>query len=713
MKLIITEKPSVAADINKIVGGSKKEGYIEGTEYSITWAFGHLLELSPELMPKEWNINNLPIFPSEFLYSVSKDKNKQYQVIKNLLKTASEVIIATDAGREGELIARLILNKAGWTKWDKTFRFWSSEALSEQVIKKQLSNLKSSKEYDSLYYSAITRQHSDWIAGINLTQLISIKANDRSVWSVGRVQTPTLRLIVDRDNEIKYFKPKEYWKIIAVFEKSGTSFETLLINAVPTENKADSEDDDEVENNTGKLNEAVAKSIFSEIEQEKNGIVSNVKKESKKEAAPLLHSLTSLQREANNAFGYSAQQTLDIAQSLYEKHKCISYPRTDSQHLGESSHALAKEVLTKLNMTPLISRVDTIGKRIFDSSKLTDHHAILPLLSIPNGLSEIEKNIYELVSRKFVGAFMPDYEFEQTSVFMKVNTHIFYTSGKVDLSLGWKVLYKTPGLEKERKLPLLTNGESLIKSTQKLEQKFTTPPPYHNEASILRKMEVLGLGTPATRASVLEKLINVRYIIREKKALKATDKAVELILKLNDSLIAQPELTANWERKLEDIYKLNKGLEGYNHFISDIKQLVREEIIKLKDQQIQGFNTASPKMLALAKNLAKQKGVKIADTSFDGIKTFIDTTKSIVLDLGKCSCGNSIKDSLKAYNCDCGKVVWKVIGQKKITPKQAEALMQGKEIFFKGLKTKEGKSFDATLFYNTETKKIEYKFNNK
>jgi DNA topoisomerase-3 len=714
MKVILTEKPSVAQDIAKVFPGAKKNnGYIDCGDVCITWAFGHLIEISKNNAPERWDLNNLPILPAKFNYQVVKDKQNQFSVIKNLVSKASDVIIATDSGREGELIARLILLQANWSRWDNTKRFWSSQALSEAVVKSELQNIKPSKLYDSLYYSALARQQSDWLCGINLTQLITLRSGS-GVWSVGRVQTPTLALIVQRDKIRREFQKEEYCNIKALFDAKGKKYTGLLKYGDMGANEAESINAEENEEVTAKipsklLKKEMADKILSEIKNEKQGIVKAVRKEDKQEAPPLLHSLTSLQREANSVHGFSASKTLSVAQGLYETHKVISYPRTESQHLGESGKELAREVLKKLSKDNLLSEVEQVGKRVFDDSKLTDHHALIPLAPPSERLSPDEMKIYILVARKFTGAFMPFYKFQKSTITTAIKEYDFITTGNVITQLGWKKLYSEEN-RTDSLLPEVTEGQQVVHEKTDVEQKFTQPPPAYNESSLLKKMESLSMGTPATRASIIETLIVRQYIVREKRNLLATDKGMELINILKDSPISSPEMTGEWENKLEKIYKEKLGGQGYLQFVREIKTFVSDHVVKYKNVTVNKINMATPGMLTLAKKLAKERKATLESEDFEYIKKFIDTAVTTPFIIGKCSCGKEIKASPKAYNCECGKVVWKLIAGKKLTDKQVLDLMNGKKIQVKGMKNQQKEKFNALVYLNPEDNKIKFLF---
>jgi DNA topoisomerase-3 len=363
----------------------------------------------------------------------------------------------------------------------------------------------------------------------------------------------------------------------------------------------------QIPSNAFKTREEALK-VLEEIKKIGYGIVEFVSKKRKKENPPPLHSLTSLQREANKLYGFSAQKTLSIAQKLYETHKVISYPRTDSQYLAESNKSLVKEILKKLGKTELISAVDKVGKRVFNNAKLTDHHAIIPLAPPPQNLTPDERKIYDLILRKFVGAFMPPYEYEITTVVIRVGKYKFGTQGKRDISLGWKSLYKET--ETENKLPELKRGDKVKLFSAKIEKHQTTPPPRYTEAKILKLMEKLNLGTPATRASILETLKKRGYVFVSKKGkeLIPTEKGKELIRKISNSEITSPEMTSKWEQGLENIYRKKVGFKGYQFFIDKIKEFVKTEIDKLKDVEFIVEKDEENKVKVEAKR--KFKGVK-------------------------------------------------------------------------------------------------------
>lgn len=669
MKVILTEKPSVASDLAKALGEpSRKDGYWTVGNYGITWAVGHLVEIDESIAPRSWQLSTLPILPDEFRYLVTPDKQKQFNVISQLIARAEGVVIATDAGREGELIARLILKLINYQ--GPLQRFWTSEALSPEVVQREMERLKAGQDYESLYYSALGRQHADWLVGINLTRLATVQSTDRSVWSIGRVQTPVLRLVVDRELEIRNFKPEPYWIIKAKFAKEAHTYQGTLLNPTKKKDKTSP---------SAIYDQAQAETILQALAPLIDGHVEKVKQEQKKQKPPLLHSLTTLQREANQLYSFTAKQTLDLAQELYEAKK-ISYPRTDAQYLDEQpeTKALVKNVLTKLGKADLVPRVDKVGKAVFDTKKLTDHYALIPqalmtkadtstsLSTSSKNLSDLHYQLYILIARRLTGAFMPDYIYETTQVTTQIGDYPFISRGRIDKQLGWKSLYQRDKAapeeeaEDQQSLPALQPQDAVTKTEQQLDTKQTKPPDRHKESSLLGSMEKLNLGTPATRAAILETLKTRGYLKVQKKSLVPEDKGIHLIQALHDRAFTSPEMTANWEQQLHDIYKEKRGQGGYQEFLEQMKGFVQQEVESLRGVTLQGPPIAASDAPAV------------------------------------CEACKNLEESDKGFKCPtCQRMVWKTIAGKSLTLKQAQALLAGKTIPLKGLKSKLGKSFDA------------------
>lgn len=702
MKLILTEKPSVAEDFAKAIGASKMQGYWTSNDFIITWAYGHLYEIDDsEFSQGRWDINQLPIFPEKFkLRIIQKTENyikNQANTISTLIKNVSDVIIAGDAGREGELIAREILQMSGWKGWkNNTYRFWSSESLTPDVIKRELTRLKPSSEFNSLYFSAIARQQGDWICGINLTRYTTCKVASGNLWTAGRVQSPTLNLIVQRDILIKDFKSAEYWIIKANFRKNSIEFSGYYM---PME--------DEI------LSKNKALEIESIVKSKGKGLIESISKEIIKQPAPLLFSLTELQKEANRLFGYSLDETLKYAQSLYENYKVLSYPRSDSTHLGDNAKGLVHTILSKLS-PDLLPNIEKVGKRVFDSSKLTDHHALIPL-GLLNGGDIHERNIYKLVCDRFCSAFMDDYIFETTTVLVNVSGHLFKVNGKVDISLGWKQRYQDEEDTLEEKLPNLSESEMVEIVNVNSSQKFTKPPLHYNDRTLVADMKKYGLGTVATRPEILKRLLNSGYLLRDKNKILASEKGFEFIRLYDGSQIISIEYISGLEKKLDEIYELKKTYDDAMTYVEDIKAFVANQFEDLKNKSVtegKTFKTATSKQIEFAKTLSKQHGDKKFDKTsndFDYIKSYIDTKKQEII-LSGCNCKGSLSISAKAFNCSCGRVVWAEYMGKKISQKQAIDLLSGKAPLIKGLKSKQGKLFEAKLRLIDDKGKVEFIF---
>lgn len=573
-KLILCEKPSVAGDFLNALKGQKKNGYYESDNYYITWGFGHLLEVDDRGIEREWKWDTLPIFPESFRYKPKDAQSaKQLNTIKDLLKRSEAVIIATDPGREGELIARLILQYCGWKNWGSTYRFWTSEALTPQVILKNLKLLKPAKEYDSLYWCAQSRAYADWYVGINLTRGYSLKVGEKTgrkeVWSIGRVQTPSLYMIYRRAKERKEFKPEEYAVVYGDFARGMKGYLTTKIGA-------DFGEGEEEDDTHYRLKKEEATQIVKQTQGEKHGTVDSVIMKEKAERPPLLHSLTSLQREANSLYKYPASKTLQLAQSLYEA-KYISYPRTDAQYLATSSRGLVIEIMKALGRADLIESVEN-NRFIFNDSKLTDHYALIVMKKWDGKLSEEHKKIYDLIMRRFIGVFYPDFKYNAFTIVIDVKGYKFRVSGRKIIEQGWKALY---GGAKGEFSTSLKKGDTVSIDRIGYEIRHTEPPPLYTEGLLLKVMEKMNLGTPATRASIIDTLKHRTYVSATGK-LEATPKGEVLAETLKETPLVSPELTEQWETKLENIYKKNMGYSGYKYFIDDIKGFVQENLTKIK-----------------------------------------------------------------------------------------------------------------------------------
>lgn len=578
-ELIIAEKPSVARDIGSVLNCSQKgDGYIEGNQYVITWAVGHLVTLyEPEDYDnklKKWQYQALPIIPNEIKIKPYDKTKKQLKIIQSLInrKDIDALICATDSGREGELIFRYIYN---YTKSSKPFkRLWIS-SMTDQAIKEGFEKLKDGTYYDNLYYSAKCRSEADWLVGINATRAYTTKNN--VLLSIGRVQTPTLAIIVNRQKEIDAFVPKDYYEVLANYgEFTGTWFDDK-----PSETKIDKEED--------------AK-LIADRANGKDGVVTKISKKKNKQLPPQLYDLTELQRDGNKSYGYTAQQVLSIAQDLYEKRKLLTYPRTDSRYLSDDMKPIVNKTMNKLNVEPYNKAIEPLlskgslkfTKRIIDNSKVTDHHAIIPTDVTPKlaGLSKDEKNIYNLVVKRFIAVFYDDFLFETTELIVKVDKDKFVSKGKIITQKGWKGLYVASKDDKEQTLPNLKKGDTVIVMDTEILKKQTTPPKPFTEATLLSAMENAGrfiedetlkelmkssgFGTPATRAGIIERLIQVEYILRKGKSLYPTPKGMKLIEIVPDEL-KSPETTGKWEKALN---KISQGDMEVDKFMQSIKRFV-------------------------------------------------------------------------------------------------------------------------------------------
>lgn len=585
--LVVAEKPSVARDIAKTLGATKKDdGILVGEKYVISWAIGHLVTLAePEDYNeafKKWSFTSLPIVPEKMDLKAIKNTRSQLKILHKWMndKEIESIICATDSGREGELIFRYIYEI---TKCKKPFqRLWIS-SMTEQAIKEGFANLKEGTEYDLLYRSAKCRSEADWLVGMNATRAYTLQYN--VLLSIGRVQTPTLALIVEKQKELDAFVAKDYFEV----QVDLGGFKGFWIDA---EEQTKIEDGD------------YAKCIAKKVEGQ-SAIVTKVEKEEKRVPAPLLYDLTELQRECNRKFGYSAKKTLDIAQGLYEKRKFITYPRTDSRYLSDDMKGKVQSTMKKLGtveifdewVNPLFAGKGlSFSKRIIDNTKVTDHHAIVPTDIRPNLdiLSEEEKNVFLLVASRFISAFYLPYRYEVTKVYFVSCEENILAKGTVILDDGWQEVEKKLVVIKEKKeknnaeqkLPPLSQGETYTIVEAKALKKKTSPPKPYTESSLLSAMENAGrfvddealkeqlkesgLGTPATRAAIIERLLTVGYIVRKGKTLVPTEKGMQLIQVVPDQLCS-PETTGKWEKGLSSIAK---GTMDEQKFMDSIKRYV-------------------------------------------------------------------------------------------------------------------------------------------
>ena len=693
MELVIAEKPSVAQSIAAVLGATqRKDGYLEGNEYLVSWCVGHLVELAqPESYEeawKKWSYESLPIIPQEWQHEVKSDTKAQYQILKKLMHDdrVDAVVCATDAGREGELIFRLTYDMAGGRKPMK--RLWIS-SMEESAIRDGFNNLRPGSDYDNLYHSALCRQEADWLVGINGTRLFTVLYGGKAL-KVGRVQTPTLAMLVDRESKIMNFKKEAYY--IAHIMGNGLDAVSEHIS-----------DKTEAERTAGACENGQA-------------LVTSVVKEEKWIAPPKLYDLTTLQMDANRLFGFTAKQTLEYTQSLYEK-KLVTYPRTDSQYLSDDMDGTARNVIEAIFNSLLFEQDIMFNpdiKRILNSKKVTDHHAIIPTMEIIKqdleAIPDSEMKVLSLCANRLLCATGEKHIYNSTKAELTCNETVFKVFGKEVWKNGWKEFddffknsYKTTedksDTEEEKKLPKLCEGMTIAVEQTKVSEHFTQPPKHYTEDSLLSAMERAGaenmgdeverkgLGTPATRADIIEKLVKDGFVKREKKQMIPTEDGMKLITILPD-VVKSPKLTADWENELTLV---SKGEVTAEQFMSGIEAMV-SDLVKT-------YHSVSNEQ-----------------------KAMFEAGKSGQEMLGKCpKCGaDVVKGKFGAYcTGKCGMNVGKALGV-TLSDSQVKSLLQGKKILVKGLKGKKG-SYDAYLIpqnieefsYTKDGKKIkgfQYKF---
>jgi DNA topoisomerase-3 len=586
MIVCIAEKPSVARDIAEVLGAkTRKDGYIEGNGYQVTWTFGHLCgllephEYAPEW--KTWALSNLPMIPQRFGIKVMNESGiqKQFKVIETLMANADELINCGDAGQEGELIQRWVMQKALCKCPVK--RLWIS-SLTEEAIREGFSKLKDQSEFQSLYEAGLSRAIGDWLLGMNATRLYTLKyGKNRQVLSIGRVQTPTLALIVNRQLEIENFKPEAYWELKTIYRDTVFSA------------------------SSGRFSNVEEGTNFLDTVRTADFVVTDITTKKGTESAPRLFDLTSLQVECNKKFGYSADETLKIIQSLYEK-KITTYPRVDTTYLTDDLYPKIPDILKGIKEYELLTKPLLAGKlpktkKVFDNSKVTDHHAIIPTGVNPTALTDTEKSVFDLVARRFIANFYPECKISTTTVLGEVKEIEFKVNGKQILDPGWRIVFaKVVSEEKEgeeddeRTLPLFEKGESGPHEPT-LAEKWTSPPKAFTEATLLRAMETAGklvdndelrdalkengIGRPSTRAAIIETLFKRDYVRKEKKNLIATNTGVELIQVIQEDLLKSAELTGLWEKKLRQV---ERGQYAAKDFLDELKAMVTEIVFNVK-----------------------------------------------------------------------------------------------------------------------------------
>lgn len=662
MIVCIAEKPSVAKDIARILGAtSAHNGYMEGNGYQVTWTFGHLCTLKEPNdytdLWKHWSLSALPMIPPRFGIKLIDDDGikRQFAVIEKLMQSADSIVNCGDAGQEGELIQRWVMQKAGAKCPVK--RLWIS-SMTDEAIMEGFSQLKDQSEYQPLYIAGLSRAIGDWLLGMNATRLYTLKyGQNRQVLSIGRVQTPTLALIVNRQKEIDSFEPEPYWVLATVYR--DTTF-------TATKGKFTTKEEGEA--------------AFSTI-ADKPFTVTAVQKKNGTEAPPRLFDLTSLQVECNRKFSYSAETTLKIIQGLYER-KLTTYPRVDTQYLSDDIYPKCPSILSGISkqygplMQPLMGKKLTKSKRVFDTSKVTDHHAIIPTGVPATSLTDLERNVYDLIARRFIAVFYPDCKFSTTTVLGNVEDIEFKVSGKEILSPGWRAVYAQPTSQtatptanatsedddhnkgdEERTLPTFVKGES-GPHTPTLSEKWTTPPKYYTEATLLRAMETAGkfvedetlraalkengIGRPSSRAGIIETLFKRHYIRRERKNLVATATGIELIDIIHEELLKSCELTGIWEKRLRDIeHKKDDAAD----FINGLKQQVTEIVNDvLRDNTNRRVTILTDEDLKKKKKTTKKKTTTAKADNKKTDDSIIGTTCPV------CGKGTIIKGKT-AYGC--------------------------------------------------------------
>jgi DNA topoisomerase III len=687
--LILTEKPSVGRDFAKALGiRGKGEGYLEDDRYIVAWALGHLVELQePDAYDprwKTWRMETLPILPERFAYRPIAKTRKQLDIVGRLLarKDLGDVVIATDAGREGEVIGRTILLHSGRIGPDRLRRFWTSQALTPAVVRAGMDNLAPAADYDRLWRAGQARQIADWLVGMNLSRAATLKMKD--LFSVGRVQTAVLALLVDRRRERDNFKPEPYWLLKARFTNEKGEWWGNWFRKAET-----------------RFPEEPAARAVSAAVAGKTGRVRSVSRKKKRQPPPLLFSLTDLQQEANRRYGFSAQKTLSIAQALYEKRKCLSYPRTDARVLGAQSVGMVKGLLGDLSpiypgiFAGVVDRLASpANRRVFNDARLTDHHALIPLAKLPGGAGADEEKIYDLVLRRFAAAFHPDCEYEATEIVTEVEKETFRTRGRIILKPGWQAVYDAETSPKDEEdaapLPPLEPDDPAAVAETRVDRKMTQPPPEYTEALLLREMTDpgryvaeavlkkiyrgdVGLGTQATRAQIIETLLKRKYIVRRKRHLVAVERGCRLIDTLRALTatrpIASPEETAQWERQLEEIAQ---GTGEADAFLSKIRGFVTDAVAAFQSGAVPAGGRGARK-------------------------------------LGRCpACGGDVIEGKKGYGCaqwrrpprgrGCRFVIWKVQAGAELSEASVVQLLErGETDLLSGFRSQTGKTFSARL----------------
>lgn len=702
--LVIAEKPSVALDIARALGKFEKQGdYFENEHYVISSAIGHLVELClPGELDKQrgkWSFQNLPIIPDEFQLKPIEKTESRFKLLKRLMKRdeIDLVINACDAGREGELIFRYLVKLAGTKK--RLNRLWL-QSMTQEAIRSAFDRLRTDAEMIPLAEAAVCRSESDWLVGINATRAMTAfnsKVGGFQLTPVGRVQTPTLAILVEREERIRSFEPRTFWELFADFDVQKGSYRGRWFD------EKFAKDQDEERKPERIWDRPKAEALLTKV-LGKPGEISEEKK-STTQAPPLLYDLTSLQREANSRYGFSARRTLQIAQQLYERYKVITYPRTDSRYLPEDYLGTARQVLSSLadpTLQPHAQKVLRNGwlkpsKRIFNNAKVTDHNAIIPTGQIPRNLDEAQQRVFDMVARRFVAVFYPAAQFEVTTRITRVEGEAFKTEGRIIKDPGWLAVYgrEAGGEEQSPSIVDLMPGESALTRNAEIRESQTKPPPRFSEATLLSAMEsagkfvedeelreamaAKGLGTPATRAAIIEGLIQDGYVTREAKDLIANPKGTSLITLLRGigvDLLSSPELTGEWEYQLK---LMEQGRLDRPAFMARIKDLTREIVHKAK--------------------------------SFE---SDLVEGNYVTIDARCPKCGApQLKEDYRTYRCQsCGFRLFKNIASRQLSPDEVSLLVSDRKVGpLEGFRSKTGKPFSATLILN-EDNKPEFAFEN-
>jgi len=699
MIVCIAEKPSVAKDIAEVLGAKQRhDGYYEGNGYQVTWTFGHFCTLKEphdyDMKWKYWRLEELPVIPQNFGIKLIENDGvkKQFGLIEKLLQNCTEVINCGDAGQEGELIQRWVLLKAKCTAPVK--RLWIS-SLTEEAIREGFQKLKEAKDYDRLYAAGSARAIGDWLLGINATRLFTVKfGKGKSTYSIGRVQTPTLAMMVQRHKEIEAFNIEEYWELKTVYR--DTEF-LCQIDRLTSEEKA--------------------KKGLSYLEQHPFEITSFEQKEGK-EGNPRLFDLTALQVEANRKFGFSADDTLKLIQNLYEK-KITTYPRVDTTYLSEDIHPKVPGILNGMKYysrftEPLLSKPIPKSKTVFDDKKVTDHHAIIPTGVVPSGISPAEQQIYDLVARRFIAVFYPECKVSNTTVLGKVDKLEFKATGKQIIELGWREIYedqkektvKSKEKEEEKLMPVFVQGETGPHKPM-IHQGKTSPPKPYTEATLLRAMETAGknvedeelrelmkdqgIGRPSTRANIIETLFRRKYVERVRKNIMPTATGIALIDTIQNELLKSAELTGDWERKLRLIEKGEYELEVFKGELIQMVRDLTEEVI---------FNT-NHRAIQIAEIQQAQTQVKPKAPRKPKEKIVLEE-----INCPKCKTSKLMKGKA-ALGCsnfkECGfKVPFELMGKKLTDNQLAELIQKGKTTTIKGLKNANGEELSGKFILNND-----------